>query len=163
VGCYNRRYLTETLAAEFAASLRAGMPLSLMMLDLDQFKQINDNHGHPAGDYALREVVRLIHDRLRAGDTLARYGGDELALVLRHCAATGAASLAERLKTAFEAHAFEYSGRRFRVTASIGIATFVGRNCTEPSKLLEAADASLYEAKAKGRNCIVSSSLDQES
>ena len=163
VGCYNRRYLTETLAAEFAASLRAGMPLSLMMLDLDHFKQINDTYGHPAGDHALQEVVRLINGNLRTGDTLARYGGEEFALVLRNCPADGGVVLAERLRTTIADHLIECSGRAFRVTVSIGIATSAGRNCSEPSELLQAADALLYEAKTRGRNCVVSMNPDDES
>jgi len=163
VGCHNRRYLAETLAAEFATSLRAGIPLSFMMLDLDHFKQVNDDYGHPAGDHALQEVGRLIQEYLRTGDTLARYGGEEFALVLRHCSADGAVVLAERLRTAIQNHTFKYSGRQFRITTSIGIATFVGRNCAEPSELLQAADASLYEAKSRGRNRVVSTNLDEES
>jgi diguanylate cyclase (GGDEF)-like protein len=163
LGCYNRRYFGETLAAEFAASLRAGMPLSLMMLDLDHFTQVNDTYGHPAGDHALQEVVRLVLANLRQGDTLARYGGEEFAVVLRQCSAGGAVRLAERMRAAIQDHTFEYSGHQFRITTSVGIATFVGSNCAEPSELIQAADASLYEAKSRGRNRVVSANLDEES
>ena len=156
VGIYNRRYFTESLTSEVAHSLRRDVPLSLLMLDLDHFKRVNDTYGHLAGDQALIDIARLVQAYLRAGDTLARYGGEEFALILRHSPSSGAAVLAERLRRAVEQHAFAHEGRDFRLTVSIGIATLQGGSYGGADDLLRAADAALYEAKTRGRNQVVS-------
>jgi diguanylate cyclase (GGDEF)-like protein len=153
---YNRRALDAILDEEFSRARRYRRPLSVMMLDLDQFKPINDRHGHPAGDAVLRETARLIASELRVIDKAARYGGDELCLVLPEAGAEEAATLGERLRGLVERHVFralDDQGARLelRVTFSIGVAGLDER-VESAEALVRAADRALYQAKAAGRN-----------
>lgn len=152
VGTYNRQYLLDNLEAEFSYCFRNNIPLSLLMLDIDYFKEVNDRYGHLTGDIALKEVAAVIQKDLRAEDVLARYGGEEFAVLLRHAAADRALAAAERIRQNVAAHVLEDEGHRFSVTLSIGFATLVGANFQGPFDLVRAADEYLYKAKQWGRN-----------
>jgi diguanylate cyclase (GGDEF)-like protein len=151
-GAFNRRYLEERLEAELAYARRHDTPVSLLLLDLDHFKRINDEHGHRAGDGVLGHFVRLLERAVRTEDVVARYGGEEFAVLCRDTDDTQASILAERLRamTAFEPVAHE--SEKIPVTVSIGIACVRGHNA-DPRALVESADRALYAAKNAGRNC----------
>ncbi len=147
-----RRLLERTLAELFARSCEQGGAMSVVMCDLDHFKDINDTYGHPAGDRALIAVARTLEAERRAADTCARYGGEEFALVLGATAGESALALAERLRAAVEALAVEEGGRRIELTVSLGVASFPELWAAAPGELLALADEALYEAKRQGRN-----------
>ncbi len=150
-GLCNRRHFDGLADTEIARALRHGRPLSLCMLDIDHFKPINDRHGHACGDEVLRMVGRLLQAHARNEDVAARIGGEEFALLLPECGLDDATALAERLREAIAATAFDADGGPLRVTASIGVASIgPGRDARAP--LLAAADAALYRAKSEGRN-----------
>lgn len=145
----NRRRLDDDLATECERSVRYGRPLSFIMLDLDHFKRVNDTYGHQRADEVLQEVAGLLVEGLRTSDTAYRYGGEEIALLVRETGLAAAAQLAERLREHIErrfAHADEPT-----VTASFGVAQ-IPDHASTPSALIAAADAALYEAKRAGRN-----------
>ncbi len=154
-GAYNRRFFVQRLRAECAYARRHGQPLALLFLDLDRFKAVNDGYGHPAGDYVLREVVTILKDALRMEDIVARYGGEELTVILRGSAGEQALFVADRLRRNVEQHAFVHDGQRIPVTTSIGVATLLLDTRDTPQELLQAADEALYRAKADGRNRVV--------
>ncbi|MEO7744705.1 MAG: diguanylate cyclase [Actinomycetota bacterium] len=145
----NRRRLTTDLAQEVERSLRYGRPLAFLMLDLDHFKTINDTHGHARGDDVLQDVAALITDLLRSTDTAYRYGGEEIAVLVRESDAACAQVLAERLRSQIEA-TFGVTGET-GVTASIGVAA-MPTHAASAQGLIEAADTAMYAAKAQGRN-----------
>jgi diguanylate cyclase (GGDEF)-like protein len=149
-GFFNHRYLHERLSEEVVRAVRTRRAVSVVMIDLDDFKLVNDTFGHVYGDRVLVHVAETIRTSLRASDVAARYGGDEFALILPETASHDAASVAERILDAFHARPFCAEGRRpLPMATSIGIATYPsdGRTATE---LLAAADAGLYAAKAGG-------------
>jgi two-component system cell cycle response regulator len=154
-GAYNRRFFMHLLRGECAYARRHGQALALLFLDLDHFKEINDHHGHPAGDFVLVEVVSLLRRALRVEDAIARYGGEELAVVLRGAPSEQAALVAERLRAAVAGHAFVFDGARIQVTASVGVAGLVLDVRDTPDALLQAADTALYRAKEAGRDRVV--------
>ena len=147
-GVYNRRSFEMQLDRELQMAVRQNQPLALVMLDLDNFKQLNDSAGHDAGDNALRRLAACFRQELRAVDTAARFGGDEFVLILPQAYMDGAVIVAERLRTAIEKIEIPGGGH---LTASIGIATFP-TNAATRSGLLTAADNALYHAKRTGRN-----------
>jgi diguanylate cyclase (GGDEF)-like protein len=149
---HNKRYLQEFLERELARSERHGRPLSLVMFDIDHFKRINDDMGHLAGDYALRELAACIKAAVRREELFARYGGEEFAIVLPETACAEAASFAERIRAEVAAHAFEFDGERFPVTISLGIASTRGNEACTAEELILQADKALYRAKNEGRN-----------
>jgi diguanylate cyclase (GGDEF)-like protein len=150
-GVPNRRSLDERLAIEIARMTRYGSPLSLVMVDLDHFKALNDHHGHAAGDAVLRGVAEILDSEKRLGDMVARYGGEEFVAVLPHSDAAAALAWAERVRARLASTSFDLSGQHLAITASFGVAS--GRNDEDSSEtLLRAADEALYEAKAAGRN-----------
>jgi two-component system, cell cycle response regulator len=154
---YNRRFLDEQLGTEHAYASRHRTPLSVLLLDLDHFKQINDAYGHLAGDEVLASVARCLGGMLRKEDVLARYGGEEFAIVARGIEADGAMVLAERLRAAVEAMPVTWRQEVVRVTASIGVVIMTASNhISNASELLLAADRALYEAKRSGRNRVCS-------
>jgi diguanylate cyclase (GGDEF)-like protein len=152
---HNRRYLIEFLDRELARSARHGRPLSVVMFDIDKFKVINDDHGHLAGDYTLREIVRLVQQQLSSDDLLARYGGEEFACVLVESTPTQAMLFAEKLRQAVAAHPFTYEDRCFPVTISLGVAGTLGGETIAPLEILKRADDRMYQAKNTGRNRVV--------
>jgi diguanylate cyclase (GGDEF)-like protein len=155
-GLLNRRYIEERLAEEIMRSLRHRFPMSLMMLDVDNFKSYNDSYGHPAGDAALEIVAEVLKETLRGDDVAARYGGEEFAILLPQTSCEEAAPIAERIRQRIERTKFP----KRKVTVSIGIAEF-SRGLDSPKDLISAADVALYEAKNHGRNNVqIFSNLD---
>lgn len=156
-GLYNRRAFEDQLAQVLAREDRASGRFSLVLLDLDHFKKLNDTYGHLAGDEALRVTARIVSRHLRRGDTAARYGGEELVLILPGSPEEGALRMAERIRAALAEAAIRFEDARLPVTASFGVATWpeAGR---EGKELIGAADRALYAAKQRGRNRVVAAS-----
>lgn len=146
----NRRSLEADLAKELAVGVRHNRPLGFAMIDVDHFKPYNDTFGHQAGDEALQELAEVLVDTVRAGDTVYRYGGEELAVVMRETGIEGAHQHAERLREAV-AHHFAGPGRRRAITISIGVAA-LPESAESVAGLVAAADQALYRAKQGGRN-----------
>ncbi len=155
-GLPNRRAFDEALVREMERAKRLEKPLSLLMLDLDHFKKLNDTCGHQAGDYVLAKLGELILNNARACDFPCRYGGEEFVIILPHTPALGAQVAAERLRKRIEDLALLYEGKAIRVTASIGISEVKPDTGPRAGTLaLRHADDALYEAKEKGRNRVV--------
>lgn len=148
---FNRRYFDEALEREISRCLRYERDLSLVLIDIDRFKQINDEHGHLAGDYVLKHLASTIKARIRREDVFARYGGEEFALLLPEVDERGAAQMAEKTRRLVEAQTFRFDGQALPVTISLGVAT-LARARPEAAELVRTADARLYEAKHGGRN-----------
>jgi diguanylate cyclase (GGDEF)-like protein len=155
-GLYNHRHFHERLSLEAERSVRNGLPLSLLMIDVDHFKHYNDHHGHPSGDEVLRQVARIMTDGRRANDFCARYGGEEFAVVLVDTPKLVAAKVAERLRERVATHSFEHADKQPLgcLSISLGVATFPS-DANDAEGLVRAADAALYRAKGGGRNCVV--------
>lgn len=147
-GAYNRRYLNEFLVKEIRRSTRYKHDFSLLMLDIDHFKAYNDAYGHLAGDEALRQVVGLLRQNVRAVDLVARYGGEEFVVVLPETDAAGAHATAEKIRSILENHSFPFG----RLTASLGVAHCAASEAASPDALIAMADHALYTAKRLGRN-----------
>jgi two-component system, cell cycle response regulator len=148
---YNRRYFEETLEREVSRSRRYERSLSLVMFDVDHFKQVNDRHGHLAGDHVLKQLASLLQPRIRREDVFARYGGEEFGLLLPELDATGARQLAEKVRGLVEAHHFEFDRNMIPVTVSIGVAMLKPEH-QGALDLKRETDGKLYAAKAAGRN-----------
>jgi diguanylate cyclase (GGDEF)-like protein len=153
---HNKRYLLEFLDRELARSLRHRRPLALILFDLDHFKRINDELGHLAGDKTLRELAAAVKARVRREELFARFGGEEFVIVLPETTREGACIVAERVRCLVEQMAFEYEGKAYPVTISLGIGMTMGETLIAPDELIRLADDKLYEAKDRGRNCVVS-------
>lgn len=150
---FNKSYLLDALGYEMARSRRCGRSLCLLMLDIDYFKQINDTHGHLAGDEVLQEFCRRMSSVTRSDDFLCRYGGEEFAIVLGETAVADALDTAERCRAAVAALPFQTSAGDFPVTVSIGLVELpLESEEWTPSTLIQAADVQLYRAKDSGRN-----------
>jgi len=152
---YNKRYLMEFVEREIARAQRYGRELSLMMMDIDHFKKINDTFGHIAGDHVLREVAGAVSAMVRREECFARYGGEEFALVQPEAAPDKVHVFAEKIRAAVAERKVVFEGREIAVTASIGIARLTPAAADVPT-FLAAADQKLYEAKRAGRNRVVS-------
>jgi diguanylate cyclase (GGDEF)-like protein len=157
-GLANRRHFYDRLRAEHERALRFGHPLALVLLDVDNFKKINDSRGHLAGDAVLAEVGAVLSSSVREIDLAARYGGEEFAVLLPETDGEGAARLAERLRAAIAARTVPFEeGPIEHVTASFGVACVApgGDSFAGQTGLIGAADAALYQAKSSGKNCVV--------
>ncbi|TAU09620.1 PleD family two-component system response regulator [Rhizobium ruizarguesonis] len=155
-GLYNRRYLDNHLNVLFNRSMARGRPLSVLITDIDRFKQVNDTYGHDGGDEVLREFANRVRSTIRGADLACRYGGEEFVVVMPDTSPEIAATVAERLRAAIESAPFmlKHSGEALNVTASFGIASRIASVLT-PDQLMKQADLALYEAKNTGRNCVV--------
>ena len=152
-GLYSRRYFAEALNKEIGKAQRTGAPLSLVMMDLDYFKSVNDLHGHGAGDEALRSMGRILSSHIRMGDTCARYGGEEFALLLPGAGMEEAAGIAEKLRRAVEGELrlpAEYDSG-YAITLSAGVASYSGDHGSA-GELIKEADLHLLRAKENGKN-----------
>lgn len=152
---YNRRYFMDRFESEFAHCSRHERPLSVAVFDLDHFKNVNDTYGHGAGDAVLVGVVREAVELIRAGDVVARLGGEEFGVMLRDTPIIGGKRFGERLRAAIEAVEIPWENTVIRVTASVGVAGFDGKTPADANELLRIADECLYEAKRGGRNRVV--------
>jgi two-component system cell cycle response regulator len=149
----NRRALTIRLVAELERVRRYNSPLTMLMIDLDHFKMVNDTYGHLVGDEVLRGIAVILQRSLRSVDMVARYGGEEFVIVLPETGEHGAVVFAERIRQRVEQHVFEVGpGRNIRVTVSIGLSSFPAPHVESAEDLFARADAALYRAKEKGRN-----------
>jgi diguanylate cyclase (GGDEF)-like protein len=162
-GLFNRRTLQEQLAARMREAQRYRHPLSFLLIDIDHFKKVNDTCGHPAGDAVLRGVAAVAQDQARETDVVARYGGEEMALILPETDAAGARVIAERLRAAVEAARHATDAGPLRCTVSVGVSTWplsatsaTAAADDEVAALVEGADKALYRAKKAGRNRVES-------
>ena len=159
-GLFNRRYLDESLERELARARRENLPLSLIMIDIDHFKQLNDLHGHQTGDEVLKRLGALIRQGARRADLPCRYGGEEFLLVLPNVAADIAAERAEKWRLAFAQEEIVLAdGLRVSSTFSAGVATYPAHGESSEA-LVRAADQALYTAKHSGRNCVAVASVE---
>lgn len=155
--CYNRRALDNFIENDIAYAQRHKTNLSIIMFDLDNFKQINDHFGHQAGDVVLKEIAGLITSQVRKSDYLVRYGGEEFVLVLPDNTLYDAVVLAHKLRKIIANHAVDVPGGRLYVTASFGVSSLEGQQ--DSARLLREADERMYKAKATGKNTVVPSLL----
>lgn len=153
-GLYNRRYLTERLAEELARASRQNQPLSYLMVDIDHFKNLNDEHGHLAGDHVLKQLARRLSHACRAIDIVGRFGGEEFFVILPGADLGTAREVAERIRASMAETPFSYGNVSMRVRVSVGGAQRAS-GLTKVEQLIESADHALYQAKAAGRNCAV--------
>jgi two-component system cell cycle response regulator len=163
-GLYNRRHFMDRLGAEMAAAQRHERALSLLLIDIDHFKAVNDKFGHLAGDEALKMIAHVLKGSARKEDILARLGGEEFVVLSRETALPGGRALAERIRKAVERSRYAWEGQDIKLTVSIGVTVSIGLTEFKPGRndreLLAAADKALYQAKQAGRNCVVAVPLD---
>jgi diguanylate cyclase (GGDEF)-like protein len=151
-GLWNHRIIIERLRQEVDRSRREGTPLSVILVDLDHFKNVNDTFGHPAGDLVLKEVGAIFHNAVRSYDWVGRYGGEEFLLILPGSNFAGARVRAEELRSAVQAACIHDGERAIPITASFGVASGFPANY---EVLIRTADVALYRAKDNGRNCAI--------
>ena len=154
-GLYNRWYVMEKIDAEMNRALRHGLPMSVLMLDIDHFKRINDSFGHPAGDSVLKSVGAVLKESCRVYDVPGRYGGEEFCIVFPDTASKGTSIVAERIREKLEHTPHNVASETITVTASIGVAgtdSVTDEGVLSANALLERADRALYTAKNHGRN-----------
>lgn len=151
-GIYNRTAMEAALRREISLARRYGTPLSLIIMDMDGLKKVNDNYGHTAGDQLIRAVVDAVCSSLRETDLVSRYGGDEFTILLNNTARRGAAVLAENIRKKIQGVACQFENKTIRATVSMGVASLSNRD--KYTGLFVRADQALYDAKRQGRNCI---------
>lgn len=152
-GLYNRRFYDQKILAEYRRSRRNLTPLSLVVIDIDHFKQVNDSYGHLAGDECLVAVAACIKQCLRrSADISCRYGGEEFCLILPETDSKGAIALAEELRESIETCQISYNNIVIKLTISCGISTYLQQKNVKPEHIFEVADQALYKAKDNGRN-----------
>ncbi|MCA8925769.1 MAG: GGDEF domain-containing protein [Planctomycetes bacterium] len=151
-GLYTKRHFQEQVRQHIAQRMRLGTPLSLVILDVDHFKQVNDVHGHVAGDAVLAEVAKRVRGEIRGYDQAFRYGGEEVVILSPNTGLEDAVALAERLRERLRSERVETGEARIQVTASFGVSEFLPGSMSSPAEFLEAADQALYRAKRGGRD-----------
>jgi two-component system cell cycle response regulator len=153
-GLYNRRYFTDHLREHFQKAKMFGAYFSLLMVDLDDFKRVNDTYGHPIGDLILTEAAVLLKTSVRTGDIVSRFGGDEFVILLKNTDREIAAQIAERIRQRFESHVVIARTDAIRFTASIGVCSFPETEADDESELLEQVDRAMYRGKRRGKNAV---------
>lgn len=155
-GVYNHRYFEDELQQEWRRMLRLGHKLSCVMLDIDNFKKINDTYGHSAGDLVLRKIAEILHNELRDIDIVSRYGGEEFTAILFEKPTThkGLLEVMERVRKNIEEERFEYDGQIITVTASLGGAMAPDKRIITALELVKMSDKAMYAAKKAGKNCV---------
>ncbi len=151
---HNKRYFDETLDKELSRARRYDRVFSLILFDIDHFKQVNDEYGHLAGDAVLRHIGLLVRGHVRRDDVVARTGGEEFGIITPEIGAQGAIELAEKIRALIESRVFEFEGTPIPVTISLGVAQW-SASLASGQALVAAADEKLYEAKRNGRNRVV--------
>jgi len=154
-GVHNRRFLMNSLDHEIAFAARHGQPLCLMLVDIDHFKEINDQRGHQAGDAVITQLAKRIVSSMRADDVFARVGGEEFAILTRGLDIKAAREAAERVRTLVGARPFQWQVSAIACTISVGGTVLESPETLDASTLLGRADENLYRAKEAGRNCVV--------
>src|SRR5262249_39412783 len=149
---FNKRYLMDRLDSELKFAQRHETAGSLLMLDIDHFKTVNDTHGHLAGDAVLANLAQVLSKAVRNEDVVARFGGEEFAIILRAIGVDPAVQMAERLRRLVEASTAACGDKQLKTTVSIGVAGFPAKPVKTVDELVEAADKALYRAKDEGRN-----------
>ncbi len=157
-GLCNRHYFTSELVKQINIWRRYQRPLSILILDIDFFKKVNDTYGHIAGDYVLQMLAKICQNAVRDIDTVARIGGEEFAILLPSTAVNGAMLIAERIRRETEAFSFKYEDARFRVTVSLGVTELTDESWSI-TEFMKAADEMLYKAKNSGRNRCVAKNI----
>lgn len=152
---YNRRSFFKSLDLEFQKSVRYNQPITVIAMDLDYFKKINDIYGHPAGDHVLKEFARICKQQIREFDILGRLGGEEFSIILPQTKSENAKKIAERIRLSVAENDFSYRTDTITVTVSIGMASFPQENMKYPDELMKKADEFLYLAKNQGRNRVI--------
>jgi len=153
-GLFNHRYFQERLSERIDEARRHPTRHSLVLVDIDHFKKVNDSYGHPIGDKVLKVMSRLLKENVRTIDLAARYGGEEFVLVLANTRLEGAKKLADRIRKQASKLKFDADGKTFKVTISMGVATFPD-DARNKQALIEHSDQALYHAKENGRNRVV--------
>jgi len=158
-GLWSRAFFDTRLKEEVSVARRNGQPMALVLIDIDHFHAVNDRCGRPAGDDILRRVAKAVESGLRSGDAACRFGGEELALILRDAKTEGARTTAERIRSAVEKLAFFHAGEKVGVTVSLGYVSdrpMRDRKRFTPAELIAAAAKGLALAKSQGCNCVAS-------
>jgi diguanylate cyclase (GGDEF)-like protein len=153
-GLYNRRFFDDALTRRFVEARRDPAPFSVIMLDLDHFKSVNDTYGHDAGDHVLREISHVIGRSIRGSDIAARYGGEEFTVLMPYTTLAVAQERAELLRRQIQRVDIRHGGHRVKVTASLGVVQSA-EQFEDSAALMKAVDLTVYEAKSRGRNCVV--------
>lgn len=158
-GLYQRRWFDTVTAKEASLAIRHCIPLSLAMIDIDHFKQVNDSHGHIVGDAVLVRLAKLLEESIRVEDVLFRFGGEEFVVLMPNTNIASASSLCNRICQTVAKRAIEHEGQKHNITVSIGLAELLELTKPTTHTLLETADNLLYQAKAEGRNRVVTTSV----
>lgn len=159
-GLYNRRYFSQLMESEVALSIRNDETISIILLDIDHFKNINMRYGYNGGDVVIRDVARTVAERTRKSDVACRYGGDEFFILCRRATIANAVAIADDLHRALAEKAFRIDGQDLRVTVSLGVATIPGvRQITSATEFFQCADEALRHCKLQGRNGVVHYSI----
>lgn len=153
-GLYNFRHFQQSIDLEMERTRRSGHPMSLLMVDLDYFKKLNDQRGHECGNHTLKHVSRIIENALRRLDIPCRYGGEEFAIILPDTNLHSAIKLAKRLRKNIQDSGFEFNHKAVKVTASIGVDVFSPNDMDDVPRFIARTDTFLYAAKQAGRNCV---------
>jgi diguanylate cyclase (GGDEF)-like protein len=154
-GLYNYRHLIHSLESELRRSIRYHRTLALLLIDIDYFKSLNDTYGHLCGDYVIKTVAKILKDNVRGTDVVARYGGDELAIMLIETNTKSALEVAKKLKHEIGSHPYQWQAQQLSANVSIGLVTAPRPGMKDASDLVNAADRALYQAKKAGRNSVV--------
>jgi diguanylate cyclase (GGDEF)-like protein len=158
-GLWNHLAIVERLGEEMNRSFREGKTLSVILIDIDHFKKVNDSFGHLAGDIVLKEISTILTRALRPYDCVGRYGGEEFLLILSHCEIESALMRAEQLRAAVQSARMMDGETVLQVTASFGVASAFPSHY-EAEAVIRAVDTALYRAKSRGRNCVIQAEMD---